>query len=138
IPPEGPALIEENLATYLRHGITTVVDLGGRADVLMRARSDQQEGRFQGARLLIAGGHFNWPGGAFISPWMNRLVGSVASARAEVERALQEERIDIVKAVYSHGRPSWPPAPKMSPAVLAALVQGGRAPGLPLPVPANS
>ncbi len=138
IPEDGPALIERNLATYLKHGVTTVVDLGGRVDVLMRARADQQDGRFIGSRLLIAGGHFNWPGGAFVSPWMNRLVGSVASARDEVERALQEERIDIVKAVYSHGRPSWPPAPKMSPDVLAALVRGGREHGVPVAVHANS
>src|SRR5262249_40065359 len=50
----------------------------------------------------------------------------------------EEERIDIVKAVYSHGRPSWPPAPKMSPEVLAALVQGGGEHGGPVAVQANS
>jgi imidazolonepropionase-like amidohydrolase len=138
IPPDGPALIEHNLATYLRYGITTVVDMGGRADVLMRARSDQQEGKFRGSRLLIAGGHFNWPSGAFQSPWMNRLVGTVAEARLEVDRALQEERIDIVKAVFSHGRYAWPPAPKMSPEVLAVLVERGHEHGVPVAIHANA
>jgi imidazolonepropionase-like amidohydrolase len=137
IPPDGPALIARNLQSYLRHGITTVVDLGGRTDVLVRARADQQSGAIVGARMLISGGHFNWPGGAYISPWMNRLVGNVADARREVDRAAEEERIDIAKIVYSHGMPSQH-LDKMSPEVLRAIVEGAHAHGIPAAIHADS
>jgi cytosine/adenosine deaminase-related metal-dependent hydrolase len=83
-----PAVVE-NLESYLDHGVTTVVDLGGRADVLAAARA-----RDTGARMLFSGGHFNWPGGAFVAPWMNRLVGTIADAEAEVDRAVSQEGIE--------------------------------------------
>ncbi len=136
VPPDGPALIARNLKTYLRHGITTVVDLGGRTDVLVRARADQRSGAFTGARMLISGAHFNWPGGSYISPWMNRLVGNVADARREVERAAEEEKIDIAKIVYSHGMPSEH-LMKMSPEVLRAIVEGAHAHNIPAAIHAD-
>jgi imidazolonepropionase-like amidohydrolase len=137
VPPGGRELIAENLRTYLRRGITTVVDLGGRTDVLIEARSAQRQGTSAGARLLLSGAHFNWPAGAFIAPWMNRLVGSVAEARAEAERALTEERVDILKVVFSHGDPANPLG-KMSPEVLRAIVECGHAHGVPSAVHADS
>jgi imidazolonepropionase-like amidohydrolase len=137
VPPGGRELIAANLRTYLRRGITTVVDLGGRTDVLVDARAAQREGRILGARLLLSGAHFNWPAGAFIAPWMNRLVGSVADARAEAERALTEERVDILKVVFSHGDPANPLG-KMSPEVLRAIVERGHAHGVPSAVHADS
>jgi imidazolonepropionase-like amidohydrolase len=137
VPPGGRELIAEHLLTYLRRGITTVVDLGGRTDVLVQARAAQQAGAITGARLLLSGAHFNWPAGAFIAPWMNRLVGSVADARAEAERAVTEERVDILKVVFSHGDPANPLG-KMSPEVLAAIVERGHAHGVPSAVHADS
>jgi imidazolonepropionase-like amidohydrolase len=137
VPPRGRELIAENLRTYLRRGITTVVDLGGRTDVLVAARAAQRDGTIAGARLLLSGAHFNWPAGAFIAPWMNRLVGSVAEARAEAERALTEERVDILKVVFSHGDPANPLG-KMSPEVLRAIVERGHAHGVPSAVHADS
>jgi imidazolonepropionase-like amidohydrolase len=68
---------------------------------------------------------------------MNRLVGTVAAARSEVDRALAEERIDIIKIVYSHGDPANPHV-KMSPEVLRAIVERGHAHGVPSAVHADS
>lgn len=130
VPHDGMDRITGNLSTYLRYGVTTVVDLGGRTDVLVRARSDQHDRRFIGSRLLLSGAHFNWPGGAFLSPWMNRLVGNIADARREVDRAVLEEQLNILKIVYSHGAPSSS-APKMSPEVLKAIVSRGHHHGIP-------
>ena len=137
IPADGRDLIARNLRTYLSHGITTVVDLGGRTDVLIRVRAEQRSGSVTGARMLISGGHFNWPGGAYISPWMNRLVGNVADARREIDRAAEEEHIDIAKIVYSHGMPSQH-LEKMSPEVLRAIVEGAHAHGIPAAIHADS
>jgi imidazolonepropionase-like amidohydrolase len=119
-----PAVVE-NLESYLDHGVTTVVDLGGRADVLAAARA-----RDTGARMLFSGGHFNWPGGAFVAPWMNRLVGTIADAEAEVDRAVSQEGIDLVKIVYSAGLPSHAPAPKLSPEVVHAIAARAHRHGL--------
>jgi imidazolonepropionase-like amidohydrolase len=138
IPPGGELQIALNIALYLRHGITTVVDLGSRADVMVAARAAQSAGELNGARILMAGGHFNWPGGAYQSPWMNRIVGNVADARLEADRAIAEEQIDIAKAVYSHGWPSAPPLPKMSPEVLRAIVERANAANRPVAVHADA
>jgi imidazolonepropionase-like amidohydrolase len=137
IPPDGPARIAGNLAAYLRLGVTTVVDLGGRVDVLKDARDAQRNGTLQGARMLLAGGHFNYPGGPYVSPWMNNVVSNVADARREIERAIAEDGINIMKAVYSHGWPSAQPLPKMSPDILRALVEGAHAENIPAAVHAD-
>jgi imidazolonepropionase-like amidohydrolase len=119
-----PAVVE-NLESYLDHGVTTVVDLGGRADVLAAARAQHT-----GARMLFSGGHFNWSGGAFVAPWMNRLVGTIADAEAEVDRAVSQEGIDLVKIVYSAGLPSHTPAQKLSPEVVRAIAARAHGHGL--------
>lgn len=138
IPAGGELQIALNIATYLRYGITTVVDLGSRADVMVAARAGQRAGELKGARIMMAGGHFNWPGGAYQSPWMNRIVGNVADARLETDRAMTEEQIDIAKAVYSHGWPSSAPLPKMSPEVLRAIAERANASNRPTAVHADS
>jgi imidazolonepropionase-like amidohydrolase len=137
VPPNAFEIIGGALRRYLSQGVTTVVDLGGRTDILIRARAAQQSGELAGARLLISGGHFNWPGGAYQSPWMNRLVGSVADARIETERAVSEEQIDIVKVVYSHGMPSTH-FDKMSPEVLHAICEQAHRGNRPVAIHADS
>lgn len=137
-PEEATPVVADSLRTYLRHGITSVVDLGGRADILAATRIAQESGQIVGSRLFYCGGHFNWTGGAFVSPWMNRLVGTLGDARSEVDRAVAEEGIDLVKIVYSRGLPAWDGFPKLSPEVFRAIVTRAHDHGIPAAIHGDS
>ena len=119
------AALDDALATYLRRGITTVVDLGGRIAVYNRLRERHQRTAQTGcARLLFAGKNFTgvdgWPICYHHDSASTYEVTDAASAAAALE-SLLESHPDVIKIMY-HSEPDM--AGKLPREALDALVQG--------------
>jgi imidazolonepropionase-like amidohydrolase len=125
------AALDETLSAYLRRGITSVVDLGGRIEVYNRLRErHRRAGQVGYARLLFAGANFTgingWPICYHHDSASTYEVDDAASARAAL-RSLLERSPDVVKIMY-HDEPGLPG--KLPREALEALVEGAHAQGL--------
>ena len=93
---------------FLAHGITTVIDLGDRADWILGARGAEENGQMRGPRIFTTGNIIDARGnsagfsftdaGSGYSPIS--YVGSAAEAAA-LTRELMEKGVDAIK-VYQH------------------------------------
>jgi imidazolonepropionase-like amidohydrolase len=124
------AALDETLAAYLRRGITSVVDLGGRVEVYNRLRERHRlAGQTGCARLLFAGANFTgidgWPICYHHDSASTYEVNDAASARAALW-SLLERSPDVVKIMY-HDEPGGPG--KLPREALEALVQEAHAHG---------
>jgi imidazolonepropionase-like amidohydrolase len=104
------AALDATLREYLRHGITTVVDLGGPFAPYNAFRERyRREGPAGRAELLFAGPSFTgingWPMALHHNPLCAYEVGDAASAVAKL-RPLLDGRPDVIKVIYDGERGS--------------------------------
>jgi cytosine/adenosine deaminase-related metal-dependent hydrolase len=124
------AALDETLGAYLRRGITSVVDLGGRVEIYHRLRERHRLGGPAGcARLLFAGANFTgingWPICYHHDSRSTYEVQDTASALTAL-RSLLGWSPDVVKIMY-HGEPGAPD--KLPREALEALVREAHAHG---------
>ncbi len=124
------AALDETLGAYLRRGITSVVDLGGRIEIYQRLRErHRRDGADGRARLWFAGANFTgingWPVCYHHDKTSTYEVSDAASALAAL-RSLLARSPDVVKIMY-HGEPGAPD--KLPREALEALVQETHAQG---------
>ena len=117
----GQAALDEALRDYLRHGVTTVVDLGGPVAPFLRWR-ERQLGAGTGARLLFAGPSFTgingWPMALHHIPLAAFEVSTAGDAVAKL-RSLLEQQPDVIKLIYD-GPPGSPE--KLPLAAMTAII----------------
>lgn len=123
-----PRRVESSLRSYLAHGITSVVDLGGPPEVLAPLRERQRRGEVTGARVLMVGRQYTAIGGQPIvgGRQLRSVIQEVAGpeqARTLLRQAIAEYDLDAVKVNYTVGGPPLGDAPIISRQTLAALVQ---------------
>ncbi len=132
---------KRNLESYLYCGVTTVLDPADLATDAFARRDQVARGELLGPRIYAAGPMFTAPGGhpiamirAFVPWWlrwyvvprMTRQVETAAGARAAVA-ALAPSRPDVIKVAID----AVPfESPIISPEVLRAIVEEGRARGI--------
>ncbi len=129
----------ETRRAFLRHGVTTVRDLGNEYGWILDLRQQIQDGVLEGPRLFIAGPIFTTPGGHPVATFGTdpaadsvRLPATPEDARRAV-RALARDgrRVDVIKVVQERGRPDRSLQP-IAPDVLAAIVAEAHAHGMPV------
>jgi len=137
-PREGDQnRVAASLRSYLVHGITTVVDLGGPPEVLAPLRERQRRGDITAARMLMVGRQYTAVGGQPIvgGHQLRPVILEVSDpveARAALRRAIDEYDLDAVKANYTDGGPPLGTAPMISRATLEALVDEAHQHDLPV------
>jgi imidazolonepropionase-like amidohydrolase len=124
------AALDETLGAYLRRGITSVVDLGGRIEVYNTLRErHRRSGAVGCARLLFAGANFTgvngWPICYHHDAASTYEVRDAASVLAAL-RSLLDRSPDVVKIMY-HGEPDAPD--KLPREALTALIHEAHAHG---------
>jgi imidazolonepropionase-like amidohydrolase len=130
-------ILEANTRAYLRHGFTSVVDLGGPEEVLADIRDQVDEGRLPGPRVLFVGRQFVPPGGLprFGDRPMTSLLVEVAD-EPQVVQALDRMSARGISAVKINHIPEMLPFgsgwPAMSQAALEALVRHAHERDLPV------
>ncbi|MGH3348870.1 MAG: amidohydrolase family protein [Nocardioides sp.] len=129
------AVIDEMLLRQVRHGVTTVRDLGDVRYRTLAARDEQRPGRPRlqcaGPPLTVPGGHCHFLGGAVVG-----VEGVMAAVRERAERGA-----DVVKVMASGGMltpDSDIMGVQFSPEELAAAVRAGHDVGLPVVAHAHS
>lgn len=129
--------VASHLRSYLAHGVTTVVDLGGPPEVLGPIRDQQCDSSVTGARLLMVGRQFTAVNGRPIL-YGQRLtsvtteVDGPRQARECLRRDIERYDLDAVKANYTVGGGPHSRAPMISRDTLAVLVEEAHANDLPV------
>lgn len=143
--PKADTIINGALREFLRHGVTSIRDLGAAYPWIIELRRSVDEGRRIGPRIFAAGPLLTAPGG---HPAGTLLVGNKPAIAAgtrqittpeEGRAAVQELAtggVDIIKAVFdSGGRRSRPQRiPTLNAETLAAIVYEAHKLGLPVTV----
>jgi enamidase len=149
--PRGPndaqaeAIITGVLRGFLRHGVTSIRDVGAGYPWIVELAQSIESGRREGPRIFAAGPMVTAPGGHPAGTLLRgnepaiqagtRQITSPDAGRAVV-RDLAGGGVDVIKAVVdSRGRPNAPERlPTLDASVLNAVVAEARAVGLPVTV----
>ena len=143
--PQADAKVNEILREFLRHGVTSIRDVGaGHPWIIDLARSID-EGRREGPRILAAGPMLTAPGGHPAGTLLRGNDGAIASGTRQITsleqgravvRDLATGGVDVIKAVVdSRGRPNSPERlATLDTRVLEAIVAEAHAVGLPVTV----
>lgn len=134
------ASVENHLAAYLRHGVTTVVDLGGPEEYLADLRQRQDSGDLTGARVLFTGRQFTAAGGQPSNTDGTRWatvtadVHGVEDARKTLLHMIDRHQIDAVKANLPAEGGVHGSGPVLSAEIIRMLVEEGHKANLPVHV----
>ncbi len=143
--PKADEIINGVLQEFLRHGVTSVRDLGAGYPWIIELRRSIDEARRVGPRVFAAGPMLTAPGG---HPAGTLLVGNKPAIAAgtrqittpeegrAVVRELASGDVDVIKAVLDSGdRRSRPQRiPTLNAQTLAAIIVEARSAGLPVTV----
>jgi imidazolonepropionase-like amidohydrolase len=143
--PKADLIINGVLQDFLRHGVTSIRDLGAGYPWIIELRQSVDEGRRIGPRIFAAGPLLTAPGG---HPAGTLLVGNKPAIETgtrqittpdegrAVVRELASGGVDTIKAVVdSGGRRSRPQRiPTLNAETLAAIVSEAHSLGLPVTV----
>jgi len=88
--------IENNLKTYARYGVTTVLSMGTDQDLIFKVREEERSGRPSMARVYTAGQGFVYKGGYGGLAGVTPGVATVAEVEPAVA-ALAAKKVDVVK-----------------------------------------
>ena len=143
--PEADTIINGALQEFLRHGVTSIRDLGAAYPWIMELRRSVSEGRRIGPRIFAAGPLLTAPGGHPASTLLRGMPGAIAAATRQLAtpeegqatvRVLAEGGVDVIKAVVdSGGRRNRPQTiPSLNAETLAAIVGAAHKAGLPVTV----
>src|SRR5437588_1808028 len=88
--------IENNLKTYARYGVTTVLSMGTDQDLIFKVRDEERSGRPSMARVYTAGQGFVYKGGYGGLAGVNPGVATVAEVEPAVA-ALAAMKVDVIK-----------------------------------------
>jgi imidazolonepropionase-like amidohydrolase len=134
--------VDDNLAAYLRAGVTTVLDLGSLTPAVFRLREAVASGRTLGPHLHAAGPVFTAPGGHpaevlrawlpwylrwYVLPRATREVASPDAARQAVA-ALLPEHPDLLKITIDAG--ARDDVPRLDVERIRAITDAGHAAGI--------
>jgi len=149
--PRGPAdpqadeILNQVLSGFLRHGVTSIRDVGAGYPWIVQLAHSIQEGRRIGPRIFAAGPLITAPGGHPAGTLLQgnppaiaagtRQIVSADEGRATV-RELASGGVDVIKAVFdSGGRPNRPQRiPTLEAKVLRAIVEEASIAGVPVTV----
>jgi imidazolonepropionase-like amidohydrolase len=144
--PQADSAINEVLQRFLRHGITSIRDVGGFYPWIMQLAKSVERGERTGPRIFAAGPMVTAPGGhpagtllrgmpPGVIPTNTRQIATADEGRAVV-RELASGGVDLIKAVFdSRGRFYSPERiPTLNSEVLGAVVAEAHAVNLPVTV----
>ena len=125
-----------NWRAYLLSGVTSAVSLGDDPRTVLAARAAEREGRLLGPRIFAAGSVFTAPGGHPVGTILRGEaahlrglaieVGDPLDGRRRLRRLVEDDRVDLVKVIYS----SIPgDGPRLGRDVLDALIDEAHALG---------
>ncbi len=143
--PQADATLNQVLREFLRHGVTSIRDLGAGYPWIIELAHSIEGGRRKGPRIFAAGPLLTAPGG---HPAGTLLRGSDAAIAAGTRQIVSPEEgrgvvrdlasggVDVIKAVFdSGGRPHRPQRiPTLDVQVLRAIVAEGHTAGVPITV----
>lgn len=143
--PKADAIINGVLQEFLRHGVTSIRDLGAGYPWIIELRRSVAEGRRTGPRIFAAGPMLTAPGGHPAGTLLVGNKGAIASGTRQLTtpeggratvRELAEGGVDVIKAVVdSGGRRNRPQTfPTLNAETLAAIVEEAHKAGLPVTV----
>ena len=81
---------------FLRHGVTTVRDVGNNLEVILVFRRRSQKPGAKRPRLFVCGPLIDGPNSSWGNPWIRRVVATADEARA-VARELLARQVDCLK-----------------------------------------
>ncbi len=130
-----------NRESFLRNGVTTVIDMGAPAADLVRLRRDLESGRLLGPDLWFAGPLFTAPGGHPAGTTYRGQHGLIDRATVQVARlpralarvdALHGQGVDFIKLVVDDGAFYGPrKVPRLSLEAAKGIIDRAHAHGLP-------
>ncbi len=139
IAQEGLSLFPENRLSALRHGITSVLDMGNEPALNLQYGKKRATGLAAGPRLYTAGPLFTAPGGHPAGDAFQGRHSQLRHAVVEVDdpetargkiRELAPE-VDFVKIVYDKGDPvRWKSVPRLKLEVACAIIEEAHECGL--------
>ena len=143
--PQADATINGVLQQFLRHGVTSIRDLGAGYPWILDLTRSVEQGRREGPRIFAAGPMLTALGGHPAGTLLRGNDGAIASGTRqivspeqgrEVVRDLASSGVDVIKAVLdSRGRPNSPERiPALDEAVLGAIVAEAQDAGVPVTV----
>jgi len=143
--PQADAKVNEILREFLRHGVTSIRDVGAGYPWIIDLARSIDEGRREGPRILAAGPMLTAPGGHPAGTLLRGNDGAIASGTRQITsleqgravvRDLATGGVDVIKAVVdSRGRPNSPERlATLDTRVLEAIVAEAHAVGLPVTV----
>ena len=143
--PQADATISQVLGEFLRHGVTSIRDLGSGYPWIIDLARSIEGGRRKGPRIFAAGPILTAPGGHPAGTLLRGNDAAIAAGTRQfvspeegraVVRDLASGGVDVIKAVFdSAGRPNRPQRiPTLNAEVLRAIVAEGHAVGVPVTV----
>jgi enamidase len=143
--PQADATIDQILQQFLRHGVTSIRDLGSGYPWIIGLARSIEVGQRKGPRIFAAGPILTAPGG---HPAGTLLRGNDTAVAAGTRQIVSPEEgravvgdlarggVAVIKAVFdSAGRPNRPQRiPTLNAENLGAIVAEGRAAGVPVTV----
>lgn len=143
--PKADAIINGVLQEFLRHGVTSIRDLGAGYPWIIELRRSVDEGRRIGPRIFAAGPMLTAPGGHPAGTLLVGNKGAIAAGTRQITtpeegrsavRELAEGGVDVIKAVVDGGgRRNRPQTiPTLNAETLAAIVGEAHKAGLPVTV----
>lgn len=144
--PQADNVINEVLRRFLRHGITSIRDVGGFYPWIVGLSKSVQNGEREGPRIFAAGPMVTAPGGHPAGTLLRGMAPGVIPTNTRQIKTADEERavvrelanggVDFIKAVFdSRGRFYSPERiPTLNSEVLSAVVNEARAADLPVTV----
>jgi imidazolonepropionase-like amidohydrolase len=118
--------VEQQLTTYARYGVTSVLSMGTEKDLVFPIRDAQRAGRPTFARLFTAGQGLVYTGGYGGVPGVNTPIAAVKDVDAAVE-AQAAKHVDFVKLWLDSELGTMP---KMPAAITQAIIESAHKRGL--------